>query len=261
MTAQLFQGGDGGPRTTLGSNGKSVHTDAAKKPFPYNGGKGAAGVVQTIINQIPPHQTYIEAFVGGGAVFRAKAPAASSILLDLDRAVVDEWAQRCGTRPDVTVMEGDALELVPSLVAMRPGCFVYLDPPYVHAARRDLKLYRHEMDDAGHHRLVQLLASLPCQWALSGYRNAIYDEAAASLGWRRVDYRCMTRRGPVTESLWMNYQAPAVLAETTYAGSNFRERERIKRKAARWVAKFQAMSAAEKQAILSALTMEAFLHD
>lgn len=261
MTAPLFSGASAPPPSTLGSNGKSVHTAAAQKPFPYNGGKGAAGVVQTIINQIPPHQTYIEAFVGGGAVFRAKTPAASSVLVDRDRAVVDEWARRCGTRQDVSVLEGDALELVPSLVAMLPGCFVYLDPPYVHATRRDLKLYRYEMDDAGHRRLVELLASLPCPWALSGYRNTIYDEAAASLGWRRVDYRCMTRRGPVTESLWMNYPAPAVIAETTYAGSSFRERERIRRKAARWQAKFLAMTAVEQQAILAALTMGSHRHD
>jgi len=224
--------------------------------FRYNGGKGASGVVQTIINQIPPHQTYIEAFVGGGAVFRAKTPAASSILIDRDPAVISEWARRAGSASlSVTALQGDALELVPALVAMRPGCFVYLDPPYLHATRRDLNLYRYEMDDAGHHRLLQLLASLPCPWALSGYRHRVYDDAAEAHGWRRVDYRCMSRRGPVTESLWMNYPAPSTIAETTYAGSGFRERERIKRKAARWRAKFEALPAIEQQAIMSALSM------
>jgi len=41
----------------------------------YDGGKGAMGCAQWIINQIPPHRVYIEPFLGGGAVLRLKAPA------------------------------------------------------------------------------------------------------------------------------------------------------------------------------------------
>lgn len=225
-----------------------------RSPYRYNGGKGSSGVVQTIINQIPPHQTYIEAFVGGGAVFRAKAPAASSILIDRDPAVVDEWKRRCEfTSVPVTILQADALERLPCLVLANPECFVYLDPPYVHATRRDINLYRYEMDDDAHRRLLHLLETLSCPWALSGYRSAMYDEAARLNGWRRVDYRRMGRRGPVVESLWVNYPAPSTIAETTFAGSGFRERERIKRKVMRWAAKFEALSAIEQQAIFSRL--------
>lgn len=32
----------------------------------YKGGKAGAGVYQQIINQIPPHDVYIEPFLGGG---------------------------------------------------------------------------------------------------------------------------------------------------------------------------------------------------
>ena len=41
----------------------------------YPGGKNGAGVYQAIINQMPPHQTYIEGFLGSGAVLRMKKPA------------------------------------------------------------------------------------------------------------------------------------------------------------------------------------------
>lgn len=34
----------------------------------YPGGKGGAGVYQTIINNIPPHDTYIETHLGGGNI-------------------------------------------------------------------------------------------------------------------------------------------------------------------------------------------------
>ena len=38
----------------------------------YPGGKGGAGVYQTIINNIPPHDTYIETHLGGGNILEAQ---------------------------------------------------------------------------------------------------------------------------------------------------------------------------------------------
>ena len=38
----------------------------------YPGGKNGAGVYQAIICQIPPHQVYVEPFLGSGAVMRLK---------------------------------------------------------------------------------------------------------------------------------------------------------------------------------------------
>lgn len=54
----------------------------------YPGGKNGAGVYQTIINQLPPHDTYIEPFLGSGAVLRMKKPARASIAIDADADVV-----------------------------------------------------------------------------------------------------------------------------------------------------------------------------
>lgn len=51
----------------------------------------------------------------------------------------------------------------------------------------------------------------------------------------------------------MNYPRPVRLHEYTYLGDGFRERERIKRKAARWAARLRGMSPLERQAILAAL--------
>jgi len=50
----------------------------------YPGGKGGAGVYQTIINNIPPHDTYIETHLGGGNILERKRPAARSVGIDLD---------------------------------------------------------------------------------------------------------------------------------------------------------------------------------
>jgi DNA adenine methylase len=49
----------------------------------YPGGKNGAGVYQKIINLMPPHDVYIEPFLGGGAVMRLKRPAKLNIGIDL----------------------------------------------------------------------------------------------------------------------------------------------------------------------------------
>ena len=45
--------------------------------MPYPGGKGGAGVYQTIINGMPRHEVYVEPFLGGGAVMAAKRMSGS----------------------------------------------------------------------------------------------------------------------------------------------------------------------------------------
>lgn len=57
----------------------------------YPGGKNGCGVFQRLINLMPPHSTYIEPFVGGGAVLRLKRPAALNIGVDLDGDVIARW--------------------------------------------------------------------------------------------------------------------------------------------------------------------------
>jgi hypothetical protein len=57
----------------------------------YLGAKNGSGVYQAIINLMPPHDTYIEPFLGTGAVMRRKAPAARSIGLDKNQSCIDNF--------------------------------------------------------------------------------------------------------------------------------------------------------------------------
>ena len=50
----------------------------------YPGGKNGSGVYQTIINLMPPHEVYIEPFLGSGAILRMKRPALRNIGMDRD---------------------------------------------------------------------------------------------------------------------------------------------------------------------------------
>ncbi len=228
----------------------------------YAGGKNGAGIFQKIINVIPPHHTYVEAFAGSAAIYRRKAPAASSILIELDPQQAKRLEVLAGPACDVVCTDAvdwlDALaqrEREPNALS---GWFVYLDPPYLPSTRNDLKLYGDfELDEDEHDWLLialNVLTKRGAKWALSGYRSDMYDRAAEKHGWHRLDYTAQTRRGPVTESLWTNYSTQDLVpSELTYLGGNFRERERLKRKRARWVAKLKALPRLEREFLMEAL--------
>lgn len=215
----------------------------------YPGGKNGAGVYQAIINQIPPHDLYVEAFAGSAAIYRHKRRAVSTVLIDRAPVHRPEW--RCD--PTVECVEGCAIETLRSRRCNIPrSAFVYADPPYVRSTRRSARdLYAHEMTDDDHVALLAVLKALPCAVMVSGYPSDLYDCELA--GWRTVDFLAMTRRGPAMERLWMNYPEPDALHDYRYLGTDYRERERIKKKANRWAANFAGLPVLERRAVLSAL--------
>ena len=90
------------------------------------------------------------------------------------------------------------------------GTLFYLDPPYVHASRNDAKAYQHEMKDADHTALAEMLRSIKGRAAVSGYRTKLYDQLFAD--WLRVDAKakpCNSSKGARQESLWLNYEPVA----------------------------------------------------
>ncbi len=224
----------------------------------YPGGKNGSGVYQSIINLMPPHDTYIEPFLGAGAIMRMKRPAAQNIGVDLDPEALQHFEAR-------TTVNGDAEGNAGSCTTINDDAFtflqsypftghelVYCDPPYLHETRAKLNLYRFELNEDQHRKLLQLLKGLPCMVMISGYCSPLYADELAD--WNSANYQAMTRSGKTaTEYLWFNYSEPVALHDYRYLGQDYRERERIKKKKTRWVAKLQTMPLLERRALLSAM--------
>lgn len=205
----------------------------------YPGGKG--GAFQHLINRIPPHRLYVESHLGGGAVLRRKRPAAHSIGIDLDHGVLRRFA----SRRDFTAIHGDATAVLPNLNLYWED-FVYCDPPYLRQTRSGGRLYRFEADEEHHHRLLELVRSLPCRVMISGYANEVYDRALE--GWRSENFSIASRAGKRTETVWMNYSVDA-LHDDRFLGGSFREREQFRRKRSRWRNQFARLPLLQQQAI------------
>lgn len=93
----------------------------------------------------------------------------------------------------------------------KPTTLHYVDPPYVASTRDKGGDYRHEMDDAQHRALADLLNGLSGAVIVSGYPSPLYDEIYR--GWHVVRRRHIADGGRErTECLWLrNVQTHADL--------------------------------------------------
>ena len=239
--------GDAAP--DLATPKSALDSIVSNPPFGrYPGGKNGAGVFQRLINLMPPHRVYVEAFLGSGAIMRRKRPAAINVGIDVDRSVIGAHRRREG----FTFICGNALDWL-ARQTWRGDELVYCDPPYLGTARGSARpIYRHEMlGEAEHVELLRILAPLPAMVMLSGYASELYDRTLA--GWRRVEFQAMTRGGLATEVVWLNFPEPARLHDYRFLGEDFHDRGRIARKLRRWVRKLEKLPVLERAAILDAL--------
>ncbi len=225
----------------------------------YPGGKGNS--FHKLINLMPPHDVYIEAFLGMGSVMRHKKPASvANIGIDCDAAALAMFREAgassaSASSTNTQLIQADALDwLRRSPLVRQASTLLYLDPPYLMTTRKQQRdLYRHEFGTEEEHReLVTVIRDLPCMVMISGYPSPLYSSVLA--GWTSTTFQAMTRGGTwATEAIWMNYPTPIRLHDYQFLGEDFRERERIKRKISRWQGKLSNMSRLERQALLCAL--------
>lgn len=109
-------------------------------------------------------------------------------------------------------MQGVTIDNLPAAEVIaredRADTLHYVDPPYVHATRRQgnpccKKQYRHEMTDADHEALAEALRGCVGMVVLSGYPCALYDRLFGD--WPRVERAALADGARArTECLWLN---------------------------------------------------------
>ncbi|MDY0747329.1 DNA adenine methylase [Paucibacter sp. R3-3] len=96
-----------------------------------------------------------------------------------------------------------------------PDTLHFVDPPYVHATRhmRNKGGYRHELDDAGHRRLIDALLAVDGMVILCGYASSLYDGALQAWNRHETTARISGGRGTShrTEVVWLNPACSAAL--------------------------------------------------
>ena len=211
----------------------------------YFGSKATSGLCQPIIAMMPPHDTYIETHLGGGAIMKRKQPALNNIGIDLNQRTLSKF----DCHYPVTLVNGCAHDFL-AHYHYQGNELVYCDPPYLLQTRSSNRRYRFDYRERDHIALLELLKTLSCHVILSGYASSLYDRLLK--GWNITELQVMNQAGVRTEKLWFNFTIDRV-HWASYAGKNFTDRQRIKRKAQRWGKNYQAMPKAERLAVLAAI--------
>ena len=180
---------------------------------------------------------------------RNKGAARSNIGIEIDPEVVEMWTK---LQPiGFELVHDDAINYL-SNYRFTGKELVYCDPPYLRETRKKCeRLYKYDYSREQHIELLEVLKSLSCKVMISGYESTLYKESLK--GWHTYNFQAACHHGVAMEWLWMNYSTPVELHDYRYLGNTFRERERIKRKSERWVARLQSMPILERQALLSVI--------
>lgn len=211
----------------------------------YFGSKATSGLCQPIIALMPPHDTYIETHLGGGAIMKRKPPALRNIGIERNARALARF--QCDY--PVEKINGCAHAFLREY-AFQGRELIYSDPPYLTHTRTSGRRYRFDYEERDHIELLELLRGLPCNVILSGYPSGLYDEVLGD--WRHLELQVMNHAGVRTEKLWFNF-TPERLFWAGYAGKNFTDRQRIKRKAESWAKRYRAMPAGERLAVFAAM--------
>ena len=260
--------------------------------MPYPGGKNGAGVYQRIICMMPPHEVYIEPFLGGGAIARLKRPAPLNIAMDLHAPAVEAFrlelassnlatsadATRSGDARSPIARLGERCRRAPSSKAMlpaaapvwvvRPGCGLdFLERLTPDLASLSTLVYcdppyMRETRSSGRlydHEMSDVDHQRLLRWAIATPCRVMISGYWSKLygstlrKWRCSRFWAQTRGGMAEECIWANFPEPEELHDYRYLGNGFRERERINRKKRRWIAKLEKMPLLEKRCLLAAI--------
>lgn len=217
----------------------------------YFGGKNSAGVRQTIINQVPPHETWVSGFLGNCAPTRYKRRAKHTIGFDLDTEIIDEWSKNDGIE-----LRNECFIAADTKFLSDASAFVFLDPPYLFETRKGKRhRYKFEMTEEQHRQLLSKISAVTSKVMICTYPSKLYKSTLKD--WRIVEYHSSDRKNNKrVEWLMMNYSEPTTLHDYRFLGDDYRERERIEKQYNNAIKKFKGFSPIERNMILDTLVKE-----
>ena len=112
--------------------------------------------MSALIAMIPPHDTYIETHLGGGAIMKRKPAALRNIGIDRDARALDAF--ECDY--PVELVHGCAHRYLAEF-EFQGSELVYSDPPYLKRTRTSRRRYRFDYEEADHVALLEVLKGCP----------------------------------------------------------------------------------------------------
>jgi len=212
----------------------------------YPGSKATSGTYQKIISEIPRCDRFIEVMCGSAFISSKIKGNATIIINDVDTAVVSKInLPRCKK-------ENQSYECIIDKYDFGEKTVFYFDPPYLMETRSyQGQLYKFDWSKQDHKKFIAKVLTVKSNCMISHFPCSMYDKAFKS--WRKIYYNRMTRAGVREECLYMNFKQPALLLDYRYVGADYIDRQRIKRKVEKLIARLNNLAGQERAAILSSI--------
>ncbi|MDX9697210.1 MAG: DNA adenine methylase [Bacteroidales bacterium] len=244
-------------KNKIESTAKTDKNNCNRSSVYYPGQKNIEGVYQKIINEIPECKRFIELFAGTGAIskiVKKHAPETTVICNDINPEVAGKikfTGEHVSALDAITYIKNNQDKL-------NSEDFVFLDPPYHPETRpNSLNLYKYELSAQDHEQLISSVLQLNCKVMIIHPGCDLYDDILImDNGWRFVNLKIRYHNKTSEERLYMNYPVPKKLLITKFLGKDCWDRQRIKRKGDRMIAKLKALPAPELQYILEKINNE-----
>jgi len=229
----------------------------------YYGGQNGSGHYQILINHTPKADVHIEGFLGMSGVFNNLTMSAETTYygFDRDKSVIDHWRSNyVAGNVHFANCDYTAAKLV---LAMSAGktVFIHFDPPYRNTSAPKKYLWD-IVTDADYEKFLEFVLSMleeksmPAVQRLyimvSHWHDPLFDKYLSGTGkFKHIPFKTMGRRGPIPNGIYINYDPKEIeLADYSYAGSNYTDRQRIKRKVERNYNKIMAMPPMEREILI-----------
>ncbi len=221
----------------------------------YTGNKSAPNLANNILSIFPPHSRYVELFAGSAQIAQKKKHVDNTLLVDKYVSAIPQ--SFVTTMPGIVVIQGCAIQWLRDNNTDMVDTLIYADPPYIISERLSKKkLYKFELTDQNHIEFLNLCKQSAAKIVISHYKCALYDRELAS--WEQKVVKCSYRGSVVDECIYYNFAAAGETHTTTFSGKNKTDRQRIKRKAKRWLDNFERLPTYEQQAILEGLKLRKY---
>lgn len=210
----------------------------------YPGNKNFSNVIHFLVNRLPKSDRYFSLFFGSGGLEQSIYTADAHF-------VCAEKNPEClkYLNPALATIDYSCYKDLLSAYNFTSNDFIFADPPYMFSSRRSGKIYyKYEFTEEDHIEFLSLIKNNPARVLITHPVNDLYDEYLSD--WSKEEFVYMTRQGTFIDTVYLNYSTADIeLLNYDCLGTDFTDRQRIKRQRKNILEKFKRLDPHIRRAI------------
>ncbi len=210
------------------------------------------GIRRNIINLIPKCSIFIETMAENGSIFnKIKLP---------ETTIVNHTNQLSTNKQNYDKNQNIINENLPyyklfhkyAPLLKKKNAFAFFNPPQLSEITPTTPTKQNPWQKKEHSQFLTLVKTLKCKCMICQNPNPLYDKALKKWNTFNIENYAQNK----ILRLYINYPKPLILQDHNHLGSDYKDCQRIKRKANNFLNKLASFSEPEKTAVLSEIFLK-----